>query len=139
MGRNVGNYFTGGTEEINQPGGRDEVIGQKNKDDYFTVGESLIGEKDQGSALQYQIQPTLAEGVLQAHKGSVAVQTNKNRSTGLNHPYNIEYYYTSRFPIGFRGCFVCGATDHFGSNNYPVGINNTEEKREFFFERVVVS
>ena len=27
-GRNVGNYFTGGPEEINQPGGRDEVIGQ---------------------------------------------------------------------------------------------------------------
>ena len=26
-GRNVGNYFTGGTDEINQPGGRDEVIG----------------------------------------------------------------------------------------------------------------
>ena len=50
-GRNVGNYFTGGTEEINQPGGRDEVIEQKSKDDYFTVGGSLIGEKNQGSAL----------------------------------------------------------------------------------------
>ena len=74
MGRNVGNYFTGGTEEINQPGGRDEVIEQKSKDDYFTVGGSLIGEKNQGSALQYQIQLSLAEGVLHAYKGSVAVQ-----------------------------------------------------------------
>ena len=44
-GRNVGKYFTGGAEEINQPGERDEVIWQKNKDDYFTVGDSLIGGK----------------------------------------------------------------------------------------------
>ena len=55
-GRNVGNYFIGETEEINQPDGRDEVIGQTSQDDYFTVGGSLIGEKNQGSAVQYQIQ-----------------------------------------------------------------------------------
>ena len=76
-GRNVGNYFTRGTEDINQPDGRDEVIWQKNKDDYFTVGGSLIGGKNQGSALQYQGYPSLVEGVLHAHKGSAAVQTKK--------------------------------------------------------------
>ena len=72
--RNVGNYFTGGLEEDYQPGGRDEVIGKKHLGDNFTVGDSLISEKNQGSALQYQFQPSLAEGVLQAHKGAVAVQ-----------------------------------------------------------------
>ena len=77
-GRNVGNYFTGGAEEINQPGGRDEVIGQKNIGDDFMVGDSLISEKNQGSVLQYQFQLSLAEGVLQTHKGAVAIQTKKH-------------------------------------------------------------
>ena len=81
-GRNAGNHFTGGAEEINQPGERDEVIWQKNKDDYFTVGDSLIGGKNQGSALQCQIQSSLAEGVLQAHKGSVAVQKKQDYRFG---------------------------------------------------------
>ena len=52
-GRNVGNYFTEGTEEIHKPCGRNEVIGQKNQGDYFMVGGSLIGEKNQGSAVQH--------------------------------------------------------------------------------------
>ena len=50
-GRNVGNYYTVGTEGINQHSERDEVIGQTSQDDYFTVGGSLIGEKNQGGAL----------------------------------------------------------------------------------------
>ena len=74
LGHNVGNYFIGGTEEIHQPDGRDEVIDQTNLGNYFTVGGPLISEKNQGSTLQYQMQPPLAKGVLQAHKGSVAVQ-----------------------------------------------------------------
>ena len=47
----------------------------------------------------------------------------------MDHPYVIKYDYTSRFPIGFRGCFVCGIIDHFGTNNCSVGINSKEEKR----------
>ena len=87
-GRNVGKYYTGGTEGINQHSGRDEVIGQTSQDNSFTVDGSLIGEKK------------MTEGALQAHKGSVAVQT-KNRTIGLDHTYDIKYDYTSRFPIGF--------------------------------------
>ena len=68
----------GGTDEINQPGGKDDFIGQKNLDDYFTVGDSLIRERNQGTALQYQFQPSLTGGVLPAHKGSNAVQTKKH-------------------------------------------------------------
>ena len=51
-GRNVGNYFAGGTDETHQLDGRDEVIIHKNLGNYFTVGGSLIGEKNKGSALQ---------------------------------------------------------------------------------------
>ena len=54
-GRNKCNYFAGGTEKNHQPGGRDEVIGQKIQGNYFTVVGSLIGEKNQDSALQYQL------------------------------------------------------------------------------------
>ena len=49
-GRNACNYFAGETEKSHQTGGRDEVIGQKNQGNYFTVGSSVIGEKSQGSA-----------------------------------------------------------------------------------------
>ena len=93
-GRNVGNYFAEGTEKSHQTVGRDEVIDQKNKGNYFTFGGSLIGEKNQGSALQYQIQLSLTEGILQTHKGSFAVQTKKNKTTGLDHPYDNENYFT---------------------------------------------
>ena len=130
-GRNVGNYFTGGTEKSHQPGGRDEVIVLENQGNSFTVGGSLIGEKNQGSVLQYHIQPSLAEGVLQAHKCSIAIQTEKNRITGLYHLYDIEYDFTSRFPISFRWCFICGAIDYFSKDGCPLGINS-KEKRTFF-------
>ena len=55
-GRNVGNYFTGGgAEEINQPSGRDEVVGKKNIGDNFTVGDSLISDKNQGSGRWWRV------------------------------------------------------------------------------------
>ena len=89
----------------------------------------LLAKKKQGSALQYQMQPSLVDGMLQAHKGSFAVQTKKNKTTGLDHPYDNENDFTSRFPVGFRGCFICGATYHFGSSSYPVRINSKDERK----------
>ena len=56
-GRNVSNYFAGRAEK-----------GHK-----YSRREDIIGEKKQDSAFQYQKQPSLAEGVLQSHKGSIAV------------------------------------------------------------------
>ena len=72
-GLNVSNYFEGRAEKAHRHSGR----------------EGNIGEEKQRSALQYQIQPSLAEGVLQAHKVSIGVQTKKHRTTGLDHPYDI--------------------------------------------------
>ena len=130
--RNAGNYFTGRKEKIHQPDGRDEVIDQKTRGNYVTVSGSLTGEKNQGSALQYQIQPSLAGWVLQSHKDLIVIQTKKNSTTGLYHSYDIEHNFTYRFPINFRGSFICGAIDHFGTSKCPIGIKDKEENKLFF-------
>ena len=64
----------------------------------------------------------------------VQLRYKKNRTISLDHPFNIEYDFTSRFPIGFRGSFVCGATDHFGTHKCPIGIKGKEGNRLFFNE-----
>ena len=94
----------------------------------------LLAKKKQGSALQYQMQPSLVDGMLQAHKGSFAVQTKKNRTTALNYPYDVEYNFTTRFPVGFRGCFICGATYQFERGSCSVKINSKEERNLPFKE-----
>ena len=83
------------------------------------------------SALQYQIQSSLAGGVLQAHNSSIAVQTKKNRIACLYHPYDIEHNFTSRFIVNFRGCFICGTTYHFSKVGYTVRMNSKEERKLF--------
>ena len=55
-------------------------------------------------------------------------------TTGLYHPYDIEYDFTSQFIKTFQCCFVCGDTDYFRTSKYPVGINSKEEKRSFLKE-----
>ena len=56
-GRNASNNFAGRAEKSHKHSRR----------------ENIIGEEKQESALQYQKQPSLAEGVLQSHKGAIAV------------------------------------------------------------------
>ena len=53
---------------------------------------------------------------------------------GLDHPYDIEYNFTSQFSVSFWGWFICGGTYHFSRVDRPVGINSKEEKRLFFNE-----
>ena len=52
------------------------------------------------------------------------------------HPYDAEYNFMSRFPIGFRGCFICGSTNYFSREDFPVGLdgNNREANNIFFNE-----
>jgi len=54
--------------------------------------------------------------------------------TGRDHPFEPEYNFVSRFPVDWKECFICGATDHFNSMEYPVGINSREERWLFFNE-----
>ena len=39
----------------------------------------------------------------------------------------------------FRGCFVCGATDYFGTNKCPVEIKGKVEKRFFLMRCGLIS
>ena len=54
--------------------------------------------------------------------------------TGLQHPYDREDPKSiSKFPIGFKGCFKCGATDHWTSNKCAAP-DTSGVKKEFFRE-----
>ena len=76
-----------------------------------------------GSALQYQQSQSSAESTMsryssnkhqdQGRYNGSKVETRLCRDTGLQHPYDKENDYLSRFPEGLKGCFHCGKTDHF--------------------------
>ena len=57
--------------------------------------------------LEYNRQYSLAEGVLSAYNGKTKIPTKMDPVTGAAHPYDAEYDFTSRFPLGFNGCFTC--------------------------------
>ena len=66
----------------------------------------------------YQQGPSKAENTLQRYNGGEQVpnphdvETRKHTGTGLQHPYDKERDFLSRFPVGFNGCYNCGQTDH---------------------------
>ena len=57
--------------------------------------------------------------------------TKFNPSTGQFHPWNEERQYLSRFPLSFRGCFICGGTDHRGAKDCPVAQFGNYDKKQF--------
>ena len=87
-----------------------------------------------GDINQFNRQPSLAEGVLQDHEGLHDVSTFRNPTTGVEYPNIKEYDFTSRFPVGFKGCFICGGGDHFSKRDCKKGINTREERKLFFNE-----
>ena len=86
----------------------------------------------------FQQQPSLAESTMQKYKGSPPgrrpVPTKKHPETGLEHPYDMETSYLSRYPLGFRGCFACGGTDHFDTRSCPLKRNGQFNKQTFMHE-----
>ena len=40
----------------------------------------------------------------------------------------------SQFPLGFKGCYNCGGTDHFSTRECPAVINGDFNKSKFFKE-----
>ena len=87
-----------------------------------------------GSIYGYRQEPLLAEGVLSSYKPNTNVTTKRSEVTGKDHPFDAEYNFLSRFPLGFNGCFICGATNHFNRMDCPKGIKTREERRIFFNE-----
>ena len=53
---------------------------------------------------------------------------------GVEHPYDPEWDFTSEFPVGFRGCFICGKADHFSKADCPIGIGDKSVRQKFFNE-----
>ena len=53
---------------------------------------------------------------------------------GVEHPYDPEWDFTSEFPVGFRGCFICGKDDHFSKADCPIGIGDRSIRQKFFNE-----
>ena len=138
-GRNGQNYFAGGeSEDIrHEYGFQDNRQGCGGNVNQYqgTPNENGHKEGDRGGAMyEFRRQPSLAEGVIQSYTQHEGVETRKNSVTGENHPYDPEYNFTSRFPLEFSGCFICGSTDHFSRLDCPVGIRNKEERRLFFNE-----
>ena len=43
---------------------------------------------------------------------NLTVTSTVNSHSGLQHPYDKERDFLSRFPVGFEGCYNCGQKDH---------------------------
>ena len=62
------------------------------------------------------------------------VETRLHPETGLQHPYNKSDDFLSRFPLGFRGCYNCGQTDHRSTKECPLAQRGIFDKKTFFSE-----
>ena len=62
------------------------------------------------------------------------VETRTHPSTGLQHPYDNERNFLSRFPIGFDGCYNYEKRDHRNTRDYLKAINGQIDKQKFFQE-----
>ena len=62
------------------------------------------------------------------------VPTRRHPATGLEHPYNPATNYLSKYPLGFRGCFICGSLEHNFAYDCPVKKGGKMDKHQFFAE-----
>ena len=102
----------------------------------------LHNSAEYGSSLQYQQSQSSAESTMsrygsgkqqdQGRSNGSKVETRLCRDTGLQHPYDKENDYLSRFPEGFRGCFNCGKTDHFRTGDCQLAQSGKFDKKKFF-------
>ena len=88
------------------------------------------------SGSTYFQQSSQAEQTITKYKGHHAtdIQTRTDPKTNIKYPYDPEYDFTSRFAVGFKGCYICGSVEHFSSNECPQGISNSTERKLFFNE-----
>ena len=110
--------------------------GQASSGSYGTgMSEREHVTRGSGAAINaYHRQPSLAEGVISSYKQDAGVPTKISNVTGKEHPFDAEYNFLSRFALGFSGCFICGATDHFSRMDCPKGIKTRDERKMFFNE-----
>ena len=78
---------------------------------------------------------SLAEGVLQEYKGPASnhpdVEIRKG-ADGKSYPFHIPTQFLSTFPVGFRGCYVCGSTDHWKREDCEKSKSGQFHRQTFF-------
>ena len=62
------------------------------------------------------------------------VETRTHPGTGLQHPYDKERKFLSRFPIGFDRCYRCGQRVHRNTPYYLMAIHGNFDQQKFFQE-----
>ena len=88
----------------------------------------------------FQQGPSLAEQTLSKYNGGSNnlpqpnIETRIHPKTGLPHPYTPSTGYLSEYPLGFKGCFNCGKTDHWRSTHCPLRLAGIFDKTRFFKE-----
>jgi len=94
----------------------------------------------------YQYGLSQAESSIERYKGTAPttppmyipvqadVETQFNPETGLQHPFDSSSNYLSKYPLGFRGCYACGGTDHRSSKDCPLTHSGRFDKQSFFRE-----
>ena len=60
------------------------------------------------------------------------VETRKYPETGLQHPFNKDSNFLSRFHVNFRGCYNYGQTDHFSTKMCPAAARGDFDRQTFF-------
>ena len=78
---------------------------------------------------------SLAEGVLQEYKGPASnhpdVEIRKG-ADGKSYPFHIPTQFLSTFPVGFRGCYVCGSVEHWKREECEKSKSGQFHRQTFF-------
>ncbi len=78
---------------------------------------------------------SLAEGVLQEYKGPASnhpdVEIRKG-ADGKSYPFHIPTQFLSTFPVGFRGCYVCGSVEHWKREDCEKSKSGQFHRQTFF-------
>lgn len=88
---------------------------------------------------------SLAEETLEKYKGPPGNGTNNSNvnatdievrkgTDGNLYPFHTPTQYLSQYPVGFRGCFVCGSTDHWRKDSCPITQSGNFNRCKFFHD-----
>ena len=109
-----------------------------------TTPQSINFQNGPSQNCAYNHGPLVIEQTLQCYNPSnsnskmqyspIEVKTRPHPDTGIPHPYDESRDFLSRFPLGFRGCYYCGNTDHFRTRDCPAAKNGNFNKMQFFQE-----
>ena len=104
------------------------------------------GDQSQRHGDLYYNSQSVAEATLQQYGGGG--QNNANRNAGMptragpdgrQYPFNPDDpLYLSKFEVGFRGCFKCGAPDHNRREQCPLRNEPSYEKLQIFYKELKI-